>query len=136
LTPLGSTPRFVDFVQTSFYSEYSLQMGWELIEGRMPREDTNEIVLSKNILLNKGLKVGDEIGSFIDKKENLYGRFKIVGTLSDKYVSGGFGNLTYIREFSKQNPDLSQEIILIQPVKGKEYELHQKLVELVEKNQG
>ncbi len=136
LTPLGETPRFVDFIESSFYKEYSNQMGWEIIEGRMPRENTNEIILSKNILLNKGLSVGDEIGSFVDKDESLYGQFKIVGSLSDKYVSGGFGNLTYMQQFSQQNPDLAQDLILIQPVKGKEYELHQRLVKLVETEPG
>ena len=44
-------------------------MGLTLIEGRLPVPRSEEVVLHKLVAKNKGLSIGDKIGSHLDKNE-------------------------------------------------------------------
>jgi ABC-type lipoprotein release transport system permease subunit len=53
--------------------------GLKLIEGRLPKPGTEEIALHKFVAKNKGLDIGDSIGSDVDGKEVFRGAHVIVG---------------------------------------------------------
>ena len=54
--------------------------------GRMPNLGEHELVMHEDVMLNKGLKVGDEFGDAVNDKEWMAGRYTIVGSLSGKTV--------------------------------------------------
>ncbi len=98
------------------------QFGWELVHGKLPQTGTNEIVLTQDILKNKGWHVGDIVGSEIDNRETLRGSYKIVGELRSSgnttqgNVTGGIGDLAYEEA---QNPDFVPYTFLIHPKPGR-----------------
>ncbi|GHV02503.1 hypothetical protein FACS1894211_14010 [Clostridia bacterium] len=56
--------------------------------GRMPAAGEYELALHEDVLRNKKLAVGDEIGDAIDEGEWLMGRYRIVGSLAGDTVLG------------------------------------------------
>lgn len=53
--------------------------GLKLIGGRLPKPGTEEIALHKIVAKNKGMDIGDSIGSYVDGKEAFRGTHEIVG---------------------------------------------------------
>ena len=71
-------------------------MGWSLISGNLPQKNSNQIVLTENIAKNKGLKIGDFVGSDVtNNNEYLTGKFQISGVLKSKDSDGALVNLDY-----------------------------------------
>ncbi|MBP7176953.1 MAG: ABC transporter permease [Thermoclostridium sp.] len=58
----------------------------KLIEGSLPSPDKNEIAVHEQLARNKGLKIGDSIGSHVERDEALKGEYKIVGILDGKSI--------------------------------------------------
>ncbi len=105
------------------------QFGWKLTNGRLPRSNTNEIVLSENILQNKGWHIGDTVGNDIDKSESLQGSYKIVGEFHQtgstaKGVTGGIGDITYAEA---RNPGFIPYTFLVHPKTDQGTQLDTKL---------
>ena len=75
----GSTYVPILFAGDSNIDELFNNMNLKLKEGRMAKED-KEIVIHWRIAANKGLKVGDNIGSDVNDKEPLTGKYTVVGT--------------------------------------------------------
>jgi putative ABC transport system permease protein len=67
-------------------------MELKIVSGRKPSVGKHEIILHKNIVKNKGLKIGSQIGSELDKDEGIKGRYTLVGII-DGPCQVGFGLL-------------------------------------------
>jgi ABC-type lipoprotein release transport system permease subunit len=57
----------------------------KLVEGRLP-EGGSEIILHKQVAMNKSLMIGDTIGRMVSKRESLPGRYLIVGIIDGKSI--------------------------------------------------
>lgn len=73
-------------------------MGLHLIEGKLPSAK-NEIILHKQVALNKRLKPGNYIGRLVSKKETLPGGYKIVGIIDGTPVISFASIDYYIRTY-------------------------------------
>ncbi|HAN20060.1 MAG TPA: hypothetical protein DCP51_00015 [Clostridiales bacterium] len=71
-----------------------------LSEGRLPNGDGYEVILHENVLKNKSMKIGDNIGKDEQEDEWLVGKYKIVGTLKGEALIG-FGNKSIIADTYK-----------------------------------
>lgn len=60
----------------------------------MPRDGTNELIVSEEIVNNKGLHIGDGIGSDVDANDGLKGSYEIVGIIKGNAVLS-IGDLEY-----------------------------------------
>ncbi len=78
----------------------------QLVEGRMPRPRSNEIVLSRVTALNRGLRVGDAIGRPVQERnsednpliaDDIPIEMVIVGLLSRDDLWLGFASLEYLQ---------------------------------------
>lgn len=72
----------------------------ELVAGRLPSDSTYEIILHESLLRNKGLSIGDFIGSEAQTDEWLQGKYKIVGSLKGEAMIG-FGRISYTTQAIK-----------------------------------
>jgi len=77
-----------------------------LVEGRLPRPRSNEIVMSRVLALNRGLHVGDAIGRPVQErngqdnlliKDDIPTEMVIVGLLSRDDLWVGFASLEYLQ---------------------------------------
>ena len=73
----------------------------DIIDGTMPQEGTNEIILSEDIAKNKGLKIGNSIGKEIIPDEGLIGSYRIVGLFKANGIFS-VGDASY---YKTKNPD-------------------------------
>lgn len=64
------------------------RMGLYLSSGRLPAPKEYEVVLPEAVIKNKGLSLGDMIGSDLGAGEKLTGKYKIVGSLKGKALCG------------------------------------------------
>ena len=125
----GSEGRPIYFLSETDRQAFADSLGWRLSEGRWPRTGTNEVVLTENILRNRGIEVGGRIGEVADERDWLDGEWLIVGTLASDAVTGGVGDRSYIREHFLTDPDLPLEVanrphvLTIRPIEGKHLEL-------------
>lgn len=86
-------------------------MHLSLVEGRLPRAGTNEILLHKAVVINKGLKIGDHIGSKILPNEVLQGDYVLVGVIDGKSIIS-FASLEYwMKENNVIDDDFSTGMI-------------------------
>jgi ABC-type lipoprotein release transport system permease subunit len=97
-----------------------------LVEGRLPRARTNEIVLSKAVAMNRGLSIGDSIGRPVQEDDPLVPddmptEMVLVGLLSRDDVWLGFASLEFLEnhEFTLSRPTH----MLILAGEGRETEL-------------
>ncbi len=88
----GSIYSYVAFLQDSDYVPFMQEMDWELLEGKLPEPNSNEIVLTQNLASNRRVEIGDEIGSSVGS-DYLSGRYKVVGILSNGETIGAIANL-------------------------------------------
>lgn len=80
----------------------------KLLEGRLPKEDTSEIALNIKVARNKKVKLGDKVGSEVDKTDYLPGQYTVVGILdSESFFSilpyHSKGGLKSVLIFPKEN---------------------------------
>lgn len=61
-------------------------MGLTLACGRLPRPGSNDIALHTLVARNKGLRIGDSIGSDLQKNEVLEGKFIVCGMLDGESI--------------------------------------------------
>ncbi len=105
------------------------RLGWDLVEGRLPRPGTNEVAMTENFLRNRGLGVGDRIGEAVDDEDWLAGEWAVVGAFVDTEAIGGIANLEYFRDRFLAQPDPSTELsdrphlLALAPESGKEAEM-------------
>jgi ABC-type lipoprotein release transport system permease subunit len=103
------------------------QLGMQLVEGRLPRARANEIVLSKSVAMNRGLRVGDAIGRPVQRDEDplvvddMPVEMVLVGLLSRDDVWLGFASLEYLESHELTASRPTQ--LLAIPNEGHEAEL-------------
>jgi hypothetical protein len=105
------------------------QFAMQIVEGRLPRARSNEIVLSQAVATNRGLRVGDSIGRPIQEKDDddlfisddMPTEMTIVGLLSRDDVWLGFASLEYLESHELTLSRQTQWLII--PNQGREAEL-------------
>ena len=133
-SPIGLTPKFIYFLRSNDYQDFTEQLGWNIVEGTWPTPGTNEIALSASIIKNKNLNIGDSLGSFVDEQELLPGNFKLVGKISDEATSGGIGSLEFFQANNLDNE--ARSWYLLHPRVGYEERLTNRLNMLDEREPG
>lgn len=113
------------------------EMGLTLIDGRLPSGNDFEIVLHERLLQNKGLKIGDYIGSDVDENEWLQGKYKIVGVLRGDAITSFANKNSYMESLKDSgmvfNKSTGQVLI---PNENQINEMNQKLESLNKKDVG
>ena len=84
IAPTESIVLFSDRINST--QELMDRFGLSIKDGRLPNNNEYEIVMHEDLLLNKGLKIGDEFGGEVDENEWMQGRYKIVGSLKGKNI--------------------------------------------------
>lgn len=84
----------------------------KLREGRLPMPGEDEIALHYLVAVNKGLKIGDKIGSNVAKNEILKGEYTVVGFIEGKSIVSIFPLETWQKDYPNLNPYKSGLIIL------------------------
>ena len=132
-TIFGNNAASIFFLDEEDQEKFLSEMDAELSEGRLPNS-VDELVLGESLLKNKGLEVGSEVGSKVDEKEWLPGKYKVVGVLRSSKNNGekirfGIGKLNGSEEVRLS------VAFLIRPEDSKEQLVNDKLEELKEKVQ-
>ncbi len=125
----GPEGRPIYFLTDADQQSFADRLGWRLVDGRWPTPSTNEVVLTEDILHNRGLSIRDQIGEAVNEKDWLDGEWLIVGVLVATQTIGGIGDLGYLREHFLTDPDLPADLanrphrLALVPVADKEAEL-------------
>jgi ABC-type antimicrobial peptide transport system permease subunit len=85
---------YVNFISQENYQIFLESQGWEIVEGRLPEQGTNEVVLTEDVVKNRGFKIGQEIGNRVEPTDYLVGSYTLVGILQSEDTNGGLGNFT------------------------------------------
>lgn len=94
---LGRISTYAFFLDKEGMNFISDQLGIEMIDGVFPQQGTNEILIHTDIARNKNLKIGDCIGKEVNARENLNGKYKVVGIFKSDSVFS-LGTLPYYKE--------------------------------------
>ncbi|OPJ62261.1 ABC transporter permease [Clostridium oryzae] len=75
-------------------------------EGRLPEDGASEVAINNMVAMNRGIKIGDKVGSKVNKFDDLKGEYKVVGILKGRdmisFVSAN--NVTMPGYNDKQGP--------------------------------
>lgn len=90
----GTTSGYVAFMDEADIGEIFDDYSLTVTEGRLPQENSYELIMHEDMLKNKGLSVGDTFGSAVDEGEQIDGKYMITGAFSgDSYMA--FGTKSY-----------------------------------------
>lgn len=90
----GTTSGYVAFMEEADIREIFDDFSLTVTEGRLPEENSYELIMHEDMLKNKGLSVGDTFGSAVDEGEQIDGKYMITGAFSgDSYMA--FGTKSY-----------------------------------------
>ena len=90
----GTTSGYVAFMDEADIGEIFDDFSLTVTEGRLPEENSYELIMHEDMLKNKGLSVGDTFGSAVDEGEQIDGKYTITGAFSgDSYMA--FGTKSY-----------------------------------------
>lgn len=90
----GTTSGYVAFMDEADIREIFDDFSLTVTEGRLPEENSYELIMHEDMLKNKGLSVGDTFGSAVDEGEQIDGKYMITGAFSgDSYMA--FGTKSY-----------------------------------------
>jgi len=73
------------------------RFGLRLLEGRLPRPRTNEVIISEALALNRGLRIGDSVGNPVYERDGSPIALTIVGLLETDGMWIGFASLEFIQ---------------------------------------
>jgi ABC-type lipoprotein release transport system permease subunit len=114
----------------------------QLVEGRLPRTRSNEIVISQGAAMNRGLRVGDPVGRPVSERngednpmitDGIPTEMVIVGLLSRDDVWLGFASLEYLQSHELTASRRAQMLVI--PAEGRRAELDVWLEESVASGQ-
>ena len=89
----GTTSGYVAFMEEADIREI-FDFSLTVTEGRLPEENSYELIMQEDMLKNKGLSVGDTFGSAVDDGEPIEGTYTITGAFSgNSYMA--FGTKSY-----------------------------------------
>lgn len=90
----GTTSGYVAFMDEADIGEIFDDFSLTVTEGRLPEENSYELIMHEDMLKNKGLSVGDTFGSAVDDGEPIEGTYTITGAFSgNSYMA--FGTKSY-----------------------------------------
>lgn len=90
----GTTSGYVAFMEAADIKEIFNDYSLTVTEGRLPQENSYELIMHEDMLKNKGLSVGDTFGSAVDEGEQIDGKYMITGAFSgNSYMA--FGTKSY-----------------------------------------
>lgn len=90
------TPVF--FLKEKDYPAFLGQLGFELEEGTMPDENSNEVVFTTQMAKNKQLSVGEVFGQAVDEYDTIHGEFVLSGTVDSDSQSFGLGSYGFVNQ--------------------------------------
>ncbi len=124
---MGDTSVPIYFIEDGAALQQAMvAMHLTLKAGRLPSGDTHEVVLHEKLLKNKGLQVGDSIGSEVQDDESLSGRYKIVGSLEGDAIIGFGSTSVTAAAYQEMAIDAPQALMLI-PEAGQLSQLNRQL---------
>lgn len=86
----GTTSGYAAFMEEADIKEIFNDYSLTVTEGRLPQENSYELIIHEDMLKNKGLSVGDTFGSAVDEGEQIDGKYTITGAFSgDSYMAFG-----------------------------------------------
>lgn len=86
----GTTSGYVAFMDEADIGEIFDDYSLTVTEGRLPQENSYELIMHEDMLKNKGLSVGDTFGSAVDDGEPIEGTYTITGAFSgNSYMAFG-----------------------------------------------
>lgn len=86
----GTTSGYAAFMEEADIKEIFNDYSLTVTEGRLPQENSYELIMHEDMLKNKGLSVGDTFGSAVDEGEQIDGKYTITGAFSgDSYMAFG-----------------------------------------------
>lgn len=86
----GTTSGYAAFMEEADIKEIFNDYSLTVTEGRLPQENSYELIMHEDMLKNKGLSVGDIFGSAVDEGEQIDGKYTITGAFSgDSYMAFG-----------------------------------------------
>lgn len=90
----GTTSGYAAFMEEADIKEIFNDYSLTVTEGRLPQENSYELIMHDDMLKNKGLSVGDTFGSAVDDGEPIEGTYTITGAFSgNSYMA--FGTKSY-----------------------------------------
>ena len=90
----GTMSGYAAFMEAADIKEIFNDYSLTVTEGRLPQENSYELIMHEDMLKNKGLSVGDTFGSAVDEGEQIDGKYMITGAFSgDSYMA--FGTKSY-----------------------------------------
>ena len=90
----GTTSGYAAFMEEADIKEIFNDYSLTVTEGRLPQENSYELIMHDDMLKNKGLSVGDTFGSAVDDGEPIEGIYTITGAFSgNSYMA--FGTKSY-----------------------------------------
>lgn len=90
----GTTSGYAAFMEAADIKEIFNDYSLTVTEGRLPQENSYELIMHEDMLKNKGLSVGDTFGSAVDEGEQIDGKYTITGAFSgNSYMA--FGTKSY-----------------------------------------
>lgn len=93
----GRISTYAFFTTEDGMYEFIELSGIELLEGRLPGEGTNEIIVHEDIVKNQGWELGTTIGTSLNENDSLGGEFIISGIIDSKGALS-IGSLSGIRK--------------------------------------
>ena len=73
----GTTSGYVAFMDEADIGEIFDDFSLTVTEGRLPEENSYELIMHEDMLKNKGLSVGDTFGSAVDEGEQIDGKYRL-----------------------------------------------------------
>ncbi|MDP4089151.1 MAG: FtsX-like permease family protein [Bacillota bacterium] len=108
------------------------RQGINLTEGRLPEEGKMEVAIDSLVAKNKKLKLGDSIGSSVNKFDEINGEYKVVGILEgDNMLSIAAANNTTFPDY-KDEARITTRRLIVFPAAGKLDEVNKVLEALPE----
>ncbi|WP_461205487.1 FtsX-like permease family protein [Clostridium sp. DL1XJH146] len=102
-----------------------------IVEGRLPKMDSMEIAITKDIAINREVKIGDKVGDSINKFDELPGEYEIVGLLeNDALTSIVSVNESSFPNYSDRDAALSGGFYVF-PEEGKKEAMDEYLTSLI-----
>ncbi len=90
----GTTSGYAAFMEEADIKEIFNDYSLTVTEGRLPQENSYELIMHEDMLKNKGLSVGDTFGSAVDEGEQIDGKYTITGAFSG-YSYMAFGTKSF-----------------------------------------
>ncbi|MFZ5985819.1 MAG: hypothetical protein ACOYWZ_01660 [Bacillota bacterium] len=95
----------------------------KLKEGRKPINGSDEIILHCKVAANKGLRIGDKIGSRIKEDEAIKGAYTLVGTMDGPSQVG----IALLEDNGIEYEKLIKQGLIIIPKEGRRFDLNEYL---------